>query len=1054
MKLKTKFMALMLLMAVVGQSAWANITFNYNSSTSTLTFNSTTGEDDLTSYYVQHATGYFNAKHIVIGGGIKGIADDAFSTEPYNYARWNVESVEFAETSYNTELYVDTYAFNCLKVDNFICNRDFIFRFHKATEDVSTLEFGVFYNSPKKVIIKSHVTYIPSGAFIRGRVSEVDLSKAANLKSIGAYAFAYANNGSDKFQDLRIPANVASIGACAFADYSCEKLLIENSSTPINVAHEAFDAVRSFECYRQITGAHLFALYGDYGNDRLQSVILGANVILGTGYTGSSIFERCLALKSLTLLSNDIFTNNYTTLHNLAVEFDHVETLTLGANVTKVSANAFNGSKTLKTLNVQGSSILDLGANAFADCPNLKNVNGVDNGSANWFAIYEQIGKNFKEFEFGQWICGAKTWTDENNLYTMFPNLEKITFGGWLYTIDDYLYNAPYDYRSSSKLKEIVFEETSGVNVGTYAFGNHVNLTKITGKMLKIGDYAFYACEKLPEVDFTGCKSIGLQAFNSCKALRTLVLPATLESIGDNCFGNNQLLNNAVIYSQPLMIDASLAMKLGGFIENLTVHTPIIGTAFQNTTNLKKVQIGEEVTNIASNAFANATNLKTVIFEGGYLAGMIGWRAYNNLASRFPYVENVSLPDYTKVSGLAFTGSKTLKKVNGKIEPINGYSFANCTNLEEIIISCEKSGGIDVNSFEGCEKLAKVTIESAKYIAKNAFSSAGVKELEISANCAMITSGAFAGCPLTHVVCHNPDPVKCDLDVFTEDLIKQNKATLDVPVEAVAAYRNNNEWKIFYDIFAIGGVKLVDGEPYTNDVEQEVAAVRYTRTFTSTQAGTWQALYVPFDITITDELLKVFDFSKLYMISYKDANNNGEIEDGEPLVMLLMKQTEGKVLHANTPYFIKAKTAGTKSIEVESATLNPAENGTVYCCTTEHEYTLTGINVSTLLQGKYGMTNKGGFAYCSSPTTKLGANRWYMEINSLTGKDDENAAKARQIILMVDGEDDTTGIMDIASGSKTSTAEGVFTLDGRKINETENLSRGIYIKNGKKIMVK
>lgn len=251
-----------------------------------------------------------------------------------------------------------------------------------------------------------------------------------------------------------------------------------------------------------------------------------------------------------------------------------------------------------------------------------------------------------------------------------------------------------------------------------------------------------------------------------------------------------------------------------------------------------------------------------------------------------------------------------------------------------------------------------------------------------------------------------------------------------------------------------GDIDLKDGVKYAFPYEVEAQSISYTRTFTSTQAGTWQALYVPFDITITDELLKDFNFAKLYMISYKDANENGEIEDGEPLVMLLMKQAEGKVLHANTPYFIKAKTAGTKSIEVESATLKPAENGTVYCCTTEHEYTLTGINVSTLLQGKYGMTNKGGFAYCSSPTTKLGANRWYMEINSLTGADDEDAAKARQIILMVDGEDDTTGIMDITSGSKTSTAEGVFTLDGRKINETENLSRGIYIKNGKKIMVK
>ena len=250
-----------------------------------------------------------------------------------------------------------------------------------------------------------------------------------------------------------------------------------------------------------------------------------------------------------------------------------------------------------------------------------------------------------------------------------------------------------------------------------------------------------------------------------------------------------------------------------------------------------------------------------------------------------------------------------------------------------------------------------------------------------------------------------------------------------------------------------GDIDLKDGVKYAFPYEVEAQSISYTRSFSDKVAGKWQCLYVPFDIAVTEELLKDFEFAKLYMISYKDANNNGEIEDGEPLVMLLMKQAEGKVLHANTPYFIKAKTAGTKSIQVESATLKPVENGTVYCCTTEHEYTLTGINNTFNVIGNYTLNTSGQFSYYTV-NQNIKPNRWYMQVNSLTGADDENAAKARQIILMVDGEDDTTGIMDITSGSKTSIAEGVFTLDGRKINETENLSRGIYIKNGKKIMVK
>lgn len=248
-------------------------------------------------------------------------------------------------------------------------------------------------------------------------------------------------------------------------------------------------------------------------------------------------------------------------------------------------------------------------------------------------------------------------------------------------------------------------------------------------------------------------------------------------------------------------------------------------------------------------------------------------------------------------------------------------------------------------------------------------------------------------------------------------------------------------------------ITLEDGVKYAFPCEVDANSISYTRTFSDKVAGKWQCLYVPFDITVTNKLLEDFDFAKLYMVSYDDENNNGEIEDGEPLVMLLKKQSAGMVLHANTPYFIKAKTAGTKSIVVESATLKSADNGTVYCCTTEHGYTLKGVYDTFNINGYYTMGTSGGFSHYTTDTN-LKSNRWYMKINSLNGEESESVAEARKILIMVDGEDDTTGLINITSGSKIAAPEGIFTLDGRKVNETEKLSRGIYIKNGKKIFVK
>ena len=190
------------------------------------------------------------------------------------------------------------------------------------------------------------------------------------------------------------------------------------------------------------------------------------------------------------------------------------------------------------------------------------------------------------------------------------------------------------------------------------------------------------------------------------------------------------------------------------------------------------------------------------------------------------------------------------------------------------------------------------------------------------------------------------------------------------------------------------------------------------------------------------------------MVSYIDANDNGEIEDGEPLRMTFNKFSAGRTLHANMPYFVRVKSAGTKTIEVTNAVLKAAENGSVNCSTTEHEYTLVGIYEPTYMQGRYGMSTSGAFTYITSSTTKLGANRWYMEITSRTGKGAEMENYARPIEIYVDGEEETTGISAIDDKVSDSQNGKIYTLDGRQVTDFETLPSGIYIINGKKVFKK
>ena len=248
-------------------------------------------------------------------------------------------------------------------------------------------------------------------------------------------------------------------------------------------------------------------------------------------------------------------------------------------------------------------------------------------------------------------------------------------------------------------------------------------------------------------------------------------------------------------------------------------------------------------------------------------------------------------------------------------------------------------------------------------------------------------------------------------------------------------------------------IVLTDGNAYKNTVYYMPEKISYTRTFSTNVVGKWQCFYVPFDIKITEELLEDFDFAKLYMVSYMDENNNEEIDDTDPLKMMFNKLSVGKTLHANMPYFVRAKSACTKTFEVTNAALNAAANGSVRCCTTEHEYSLVGIYETTNIKGKYSMNTNGKFVYCPS-NAYIKGNRWYMEVKSLTEDGAELENYAHPIEIYVDGEDETTGVVALEDKASDSKNDKIYTLDGRQVTDFETLPSGIYIVNGKKVFKK
>lgn len=238
-------------------------------------------------------------------------------------------------------------------------------------------------------------------------------------------------------------------------------------------------------------------------------------------------------------------------------------------------------------------------------------------------------------------------------------------------------------------------------------------------------------------------------------------------------------------------------------------------------------------------------------------------------------------------------------------------------------------------------------------------------------------------------------------------------------------------------------VSLRDGDIYTQTSTSKAKSISYTRTFNNTA---WQALYIPFSMSYRD-WKDNFEVAYINNLRQLDTDDDGVVDK---TIMDIVKIKEGSLI-PNNPYLIKAKSVGEKTISVSNATLYEAKENSIDCRTTIAEYTFTGtynaISASTLIANNY-YTMGGGALIMTDGSSGLKPYRWYMKIEPRSPMYNvSNAAKT--ISINVVGEE-TTGVKEL---QMTNDKLPVYDMNGRKVNEN-NLKSGIYVKNGKKFVVK
>ncbi len=231
--------------------------------------------------------------------------------------------------------------------------------------------------------------------------------------------------------------------------------------------------------------------------------------------------------------------------------------------------------------------------------------------------------------------------------------------------------------------------------------------------------------------------------------------------------------------------------------------------------------------------------------------------------------------------------------------------------------------------------------------------------------------------------------------------------------------------------------------------EAGVKGVNTTLTKNYTNTG-WNSFFVPFDFTLTDEMLNDFEFATIYSTALGNGN-------GSPAISY-KKMKAGDKIAAFFPCLIKAKATGEQKLyfdEVDyKSNVTPTD-----CSSTTELYTFHPVMENTYIAAKHGYylnSKQNSFVYNIHPEAYIQPLRYYMTIQDRGDMSYIEPANggASKVKICVIGEDEPTGITDLVDEAASASGK-IYNLQGVVVgNTTEGLPKGVYIKNGRKIIVK
>ena len=463
--------------------------------------------------------------------------------------------------------------------------------------------------------------------------------------------------------DVTIKEGMTSIGNSAF--YGCSSLTtITIPESVTSIGNSAFDGCINLTSITIPEGVTSIGRWAFGGCSSLTTITIPEGVTSIEDYT----FWVCRSLTSITI------PESVTSIGNSAF-FDcrSLTSITIPEDVTSIGERAFGDCSNLTSITIL-SSVTSIEKHAFEGCSSLTAVHICDisawcnikfsNSTSNPLSYAHNLYLN------GELVTNLLIPEDVTSIgeYAFFgcTSLTTITISEGVTRIEDYA------FRGCSSLTAITIP-SSVTSIRTWAFYGCSSTTTITVAERNTVYDSRGGCNAIIETAsntlIIGCAttiipesvtSIGYDAFYECRSLTAITIPESVTSIGEWAFGGCSSLTAINIPENSRLTS----------IENAT---------FCYCSSLTTITIPESVTSIGVAAFNDCSSLTSITIPEGVTN--IGDQAFFGCSG----LTSINIPEkVTSIGEWAFSDCDNLTSVTVKntvpVALTNGYVFSNRAN--------------------------------------------------------------------------------------------------------------------------------------------------------------------------------------------------------------------------------------------------------------------------------------------------------------------------------------------------------------------------------------